>query len=152
GDPQAEVAERPELLAVPVGDLAERRAGVRRLIGTQVEVGVDVHDAEFRLWLRPDDSLERAPRGFMPAAEDQRPVPGGDQLRDAGREAFLGRLQVAGVAPHVAVVVNGLVLVPREVRQRGADRPRAVLRPDPAAVPSHALVAGEPDQREAGLT
>ncbi len=133
------------MLLAPLRHLVEGCSRVSRLVGTQVEVGVDVDDSNGRIGSRRDDPLECAPRGLVPTTENEGPVPSPDRICHHFREPRLRAFEVVVVAAHVIGIVDGLVLVPRQVRKHPADCPRSVLRADTSAVTPHPLVAREAD-------
>src|SRR4051812_2118908 len=125
--------------------MIERRARVTWIIGAEVEVGVNVDDADTIRRVGGDDPLKSAPRGFVTAADHQRQVTVGDCEVYTVCELCLRRLHRLADAFNIARVVDWVFLMPRQVRERLAQRPRPVSRPDAAAVAADALVAGKAD-------
>ncbi|MNN25194.1 hypothetical protein D3C81_1386530 [compost metagenome] len=120
----------------------------------QVEVGVEVDDAQARRLagvVQVGGEAQPAAVGqLVAAAEDDRPVAGGQQCGDPRAELALRRVEVAVGAGHVAGVEDRAAAVPGQVGQRAADRLRPGGGADAAVVAAHALVAGEAEQGHAG--
>ncbi|MNO97540.1 hypothetical protein D3C76_892510 [compost metagenome] len=108
------------LLAV-LGDLPERRAGTALGAMAQVEVRIEIDDADARALFVPSQMSGQAKKtgvgDFVPAAQAQWQMPLIKQFRHSLGIGLLGAFQIAAEADEVAAVIHRTLAAPGQVSQ-----------------------------------
>ncbi|MNF72116.1 hypothetical protein D3C84_540860 [compost metagenome] len=141
------------LLAV-LGDLPERRAGAALRGVAQVEVGVEVEDADTRARLALAQVFGQAQKAgigdLVPAAQPQRQMALLEQLADALGISLLRTFQVSADTGDVAAVVQSALATPGQVGQGFAQGLWPLAGAATALVAADAFVARQAHQGAAG--
>lgn len=146
------VSEFRAAFSFPGGDLPKRGARGRTVCRPQIEMRVEVENAE--ALGRPAGRCGRdRGRSRTPSRGRRRALAEGFRRRAASRPArrdFLAPPPVRRLPRRHPRVLDHELRPDRERRQRCANRGRSRLRSRPSAIAPDPGVAGEPDQRNAG--
>lgn len=149
-DTQTCVVERKSGRFAGLRDLIERcarRAWARR---AQIEMGVEIQDQHARavasrIEMRAE-SLPRAPRHFVTAAQHHRLRPGIELMAYRVGQCCLRRLEIIAVTGDIAGIEQARDVVGGQVRQRPTDRLRTLTGANASLVAFDARIAGEAEQ------
>ena len=130
------------------GNLRKRRAGSGLGCFADVEVGIEIDDANHLVRVRCGKAAPGAVGGFVATTQHQREMPVARQLFHRSGQPQVGSVQIAIGTGHIAHIAQWPVLMPGQIGQRLADDGWCGSGTDTALIAPHAFVTGKADNAD----